>query len=311
MKQTRALTEGAILLAIFILLLLVSLYIPVFGIIFSIFLPVPFILYTMRHDVRNAALVFACSLLLSFIIGSFVALGFAFLFGPSGIVIGELWKNRKSRYFTFLLGTITYLISIVALYAASILFFHVNMIQEMEQMMNELLKTVSETMSSLGQAQNEKAIERLQQMVDLIPYVMPTTFLFSAAFLSFLTTLTAAPIVKRLGYQIEPWPPFRLLVFPKSLLWYYLIVLILSMLPLEQGSYLFTAVLNISIVLQWCLIIQGLSFIYFYAHEKGWTKSIPIALTICIFILPFLLNIVRILGIIDLGFDLRKRLKIT
>jgi uncharacterized protein YybS (DUF2232 family) len=311
MKQTRALTEGAILLAIFILLLLVSLYIPVFGIIFSIFLPVPFILYTMRHDVRNAALVFACSLLLSFIIGSFVALGFAFLFGPSGIVIGELWKNRKSRYFTFLLGTITYLISIVALYAASILFFHVNMIQEMEQMMNESLKTVSETMSSLGQAQNEKAIERLQQMVDLIPYVMPTTFLFSAAFLSFLTTLTAAPIVKRLGYQIEPWPPFRLLVFPKSLLWYYLIVLILSMLPLEQGSYLFTAVLNISIVLQWCLIIQGLSFIYFYAHEKGWTKSIPIALTICIFILPFLLNIVRILGIIDLGFDLRKRLKIT
>jgi uncharacterized protein YybS (DUF2232 family) len=311
MKQTRALTEGAILLAIFILLLLVSLYIPVFGIIFSIFLPVPFILYTMRHDVRNAALVFACSLLLSFIIGSFVALGFAFLFGPSGIVIGELWKNRKSRYFTFLLGTITYLISIVALYAASILFFHVNMIQEMEQMMNESLKTVSETMSSLGQAQNEKAIERLQQMVDLIPYVMPTTFLFSAAFLSFLTTLTAAPIVKRLGYQIEPWPPFRLLVFPKSLLWYYLIVLILSMLPLEQGSYLFTAVLNISIVLQWCFIIQGLSFIYFYAHEKGWTKSIPIALTICIFILPFLLNIVRILGIIDLGFDLRKRLKIT
>jgi uncharacterized protein YybS (DUF2232 family) len=311
MKQTRALTEGAILLAIFILLLLVSLYIPVFGIIFSIFLPVPFILYTMRHDVRNAALVFACSLLLSFIIGSFVALGFAFLFGPSGIVIGELWKNRKSRYFTFLLGTITYLISIVALYAASILFFHVNMFQEMEQMMNESLKTVSETMSSLGQAQNEKAIERLQQMVDLIPYVMPTTFLFSAAFLSFLTTLTAAPIVKRLGYQIEPWPPFRLLVFPKSLLWYYLIVLILSMLPLEQGSYLFTAVLNISIVLQWCLIIQGLSFIYFYAHEKGWTKSIPIALTICIFILPFLLNIVRILGIIDLGFDLRKRLKIT
>jgi uncharacterized protein YybS (DUF2232 family) len=311
MKQTRALTEGAIILAIFVLLLLVLLYLPIFGIIFSIFLPVPFILYTMRHDVRNATLVFASSLILSFLIGSFVALGFAFLFGPAGIVIGQLWKKGKSRYFTILLGSVAYLISIVALYAASVVFFHINMIQEMEQMMNESLKTVSETMSSLGQAPNEKAMERLQEMVDLIPYVMPSTFLFSAAGLTFFTMLTAAPIVKRLGYQIQPWPPFRLFMLPKSLLWYYLIVLVLSMFPLKHGSYIFTAVLNISIVLQWCLILQGLSFIYFYAHEKGWTKSIPIALTICIFILPFLLNIVRILGIIDLGFDLRKRFKIT
>ncbi|WP_083800963.1 DUF2232 domain-containing protein [Bacillus sp. m3-13] len=42
--------------------------------------------------------------------------------------------------------------------------------------------------------------------------------------------------IKRLKVKVSPFPPFRELMLPKSLLWYYLIVLILSIMAPEEGD---------------------------------------------------------------------------
>ncbi|MEH7584161.1 DUF2232 domain-containing protein, partial [Priestia megaterium] len=105
-------------------------------------------------------------------------------------------------------------------------------------------------------------------------------------------------------------PPFREFKLPKSILWYYLIALILSFpsFNIEQGTFMYVAIINIVMGLQMLVVLQGISFIFYFSHQKGYAKAIPIVVTILALIIPIILQIVRILGIIDLGFNLRKQL---
>ncbi|MEH6878471.1 DUF2232 domain-containing protein, partial [Priestia megaterium] len=93
-------------------------------------------------------------------------------------------------------------------------------------------------------------------------------------------------------------------------LWYYLIALILTfpMFNFEQGSFMYIVILNMLALLQMLVVLQGISFIFYFSYQKGYAKAIPIVVTILALIIPIILQIVRILGIIDLGFNLRKQL---
>jgi uncharacterized protein YybS (DUF2232 family) len=57
------------------------------------------------------------------------------------------------------------------------------------------------------------------------------------------------------------------------------------------------------------MIIQGLSLVFYYAHAKRMGKALPIIAVVFAVLIPVVLYIIRILGIIDLGFDLRSRFK--
>jgi uncharacterized protein YybS (DUF2232 family) len=116
-------------------------------------------------------------------------------------------------------------------------------------------------------------------------------------------------IMKRFRVEVPHWEPFRNWSFPKSIIWYYLATILLYMTNPEQGSALYIVTMNLYIVLEIVLAIQGLAFIYFYFWVKKKGKTIPVLVTISLFIIPVGLHVVRILGIIDLGFDLRKRIK--
>jgi uncharacterized protein YybS (DUF2232 family) len=75
----------------------------------------------------------------------------------------------------------------------------------------------------------------------------------------------------------------------------------------QTGTYLSTALINLSYILQLFMFFQGLSFIFYYFHQRGASKSLPIIIVVVSFVMPILLYIIGILGIIDLGFGLRKR----
>jgi uncharacterized protein YybS (DUF2232 family) len=57
-KQTKFITEGAALLAIYAILLLISMYVPILGTVVTFALPLPFILLTIRHKLSNVLMIF-------------------------------------------------------------------------------------------------------------------------------------------------------------------------------------------------------------------------------------------------------------
>ncbi len=97
MKQTKFITEGAALLAIYAILLLVSLYVPVLGTVVTFALPLPFILFTIKYRLSNAFIIFTAALFITVIVSQPLNLVKTIMFGLIGIVLGSMYKKEKSQ----------------------------------------------------------------------------------------------------------------------------------------------------------------------------------------------------------------------
>ncbi|WP_449538267.1 YybS family protein [Ferdinandcohnia sp. Marseille-Q9671] len=305
MKNTRTLTEGAMLLAIYGVLLLLTLYIPLIGAFVSFLLPIPFILFIVKYKMKQAMLFLFIAFVLSGLLGSVLGIVHTLVFGITGVVLGELINRGKSGVELFLGACLSYLFSIVLLYVTVTLILQVDVVEVVKEASKESIQMTESIMGATGNQVNTDMITELEESVDILQYLIPSFFAFIAMLLAFVTVLAIRPILGRLQVQMNPFPPFRDISFPKSILWIYLVVLLFSFFEMEKGTFGYTAFLNFFFILQLLMVIQGLSFIYQYCYKKRISKAVPIVLTI---LTPFLLYIIRILGIIDLGFQLRDRI---
>ncbi|MBS4189852.1 YybS family protein [Bacillus sp. FJAT-49705] len=306
MRNVHKLTEGAVLLAAFAVLLLITIYIPFLGIVSNLFLAVPFILFGTKNTRMYAVVFLIASLMISLIVGTILAIPLTLSFGMTGLVIGQLIKEGKSRTSSFIAATLVFLITLLLQYAVAVVFFNINFIEDIMSLMTEAFNRSRSMLEAFGQ--NPAIMEQFEAALKMLESLTPSLFVLASLFAVILIELVSFPVVKRFGVKVENRKPFREIVFPKSILWYYLITILATLIfKPEEGSYWFLALVNISFILQLLMVLQGLSFIYYICYKKGMLKGIPIIATIFTFILPIFLYIVRILGIIDLGFDLRKR----
>ncbi|AMX84963.1 hypothetical protein GS3922_15860 [Geobacillus subterraneus] len=308
MRKTHALTEAAIELALFAVLFLLALYVPFIGFVAALFLALPFMVFTMRHGLAPAWLLLAAALVVSGLVGSLLSLPMALMFGTVGIAVGAMLAKKKNRYLILLVGALVFLANIVLDYIISIQFLQVDMIQDTLALVRESFDTAMRVMEGMGQAPPAEMKKQFEQAIVLIGYMIPTLFVVASFALAYVTIIVSLPVMKRLKLPVGTWPPFRELSLPKSVLWIYVLVLVLSLLPLEEGTFPYIAVLNVSYVLQLAMIVQGFSFLYYAAHKKGVGKGVVVTGTVICLFLPFLLYLVAIFGIIDLGFDLRRRI---
>jgi uncharacterized protein YybS (DUF2232 family) len=307
-KNVRKLTEGAILLATFAVLLLLTIYVPFLGMIVNLFLAVPFMLFAAKNDGKSNLVFIVASLLLSFIVGTIMSLPLTLAYGTTGVVIGYLIQKQKNMGVLFITGSLVFLVNLIILYVASIVLFKVDMITEMVEMMRESLNVSADLLKNFGNPQDsEKVLEQFNNGLNLIKTLIPTLFVVSSFFIVFIMQLISFPIIKRFGVKVEKWKSFKEISLPKSLLYYFLLTLLVNMLmnP-EEGTFWYMAIINMTYILQFLMILQGYTFIFYYFDKKGFSKAISITIAIVSFLIPIFLYIVGILGIIDLGFDLRK-----
>ncbi|PLR78291.1 DUF2232 domain-containing protein [Bacillus sp. V3-13] len=309
MKNVYKLTEGAVFLAIYTVLLLITLYVPVIGAAINYFLPLPFILFSAKYELKNSAVFLVASIVLSFIVGSLLGISLALGFGLTGLITGHLIKKQKSRLVIFIAASFVFLINLIVQYVVAVIVFEIDFIAELMKILRESVDMSIQILSSVGQKPDSRAIEQLEARIDVMETLMPSLIVLFSFLNVFFIQLISMPIARRLGLKPPKWKPLRELVLPKSLLWYYLFALIASLLirP-EEGTYWYWALVNLVYILQLFMVLQGLSFIFFVSYVKRYSKAVPIFVTILACLFPFILYIVRILGIIDLGFNLRQRL---
>ncbi|MDZ5471666.1 YybS family protein [Bacillus sp. 31A1R] len=311
MRSTNRLTEGALFLAIFAVLLLVTLYVPVLGLVINLFLALPFMMFSAKNDRKSSGIFLVGAVFISLIVGTLLSIPLTLAYGLTGIVIGDFIREKKNRVASFIAGSLAFLVNLVVQYAIAVAFFKIDFIKESIQVFKESIEMSVKMLGAVGQSPNEQLIEQFEAGVEMIGYLTPSLFVMASFLIVFLIQLVSFPIIKRFGIPVVGWRPFRELQLPKSLLWYYLFSLLASVIfKVDEGSYWFLAIINIAFVLQLFMILQGLSFIYYFSYQKGLAKAIPVIITVLVLFIPFLLYIVRILGIIDLGFDLRKRMEL-
>lgn len=304
-SSTRRLTEGAVLIAFFAVLLLISIYVPPLSIVLNVFLVLPFIIYSSKYSFRASLVMVAAAIGVSSILGSILAIPLAFAYSTTGLVMGWMIKEHKSKFMIFISSTLVFLFHVISQYVVSILFFEINIVDELfTEMDRAMIKWFELADSNNVDVSGMK--ETWSANMATMEMLIPTLLVFSVSVIVWIMLIANFPIAKRFNIEVPRFKPFRELSLPKSVIWYYLIVLITSLVSSpEPGTTFALAVINLQIGLELLMILQGLAFIHFWGHRKGWGKGRIAILTIFGIVLsPF----TRILGIIDLGFDLRERL---
>lgn len=306
MKQTRTLIDGAITGAIFSVILLIALYIPVI----RFFLPLPVIYYGSKYGLKPSIVTILVCLMISLIIGGPIGSVYAAVFGIPGMIIGYLY-HRQSPFISVMIGSsLAFIAMFIVLYIGLIVFVNINIFQQMNETLMQSMNLTEKIYSSYGNAQTID-FSSIKHLIGLIKYFTPTILVCTGIFTSIITLLVSHPILKRLRVPLVHWVPFRDWHFPNSILWYFLVsLLIVLFLNMKVGSPLFIIFYNLFFLLLVIMVIQGFSFVFHYSFYKKFHKSIPIIILICSFLIPYLMVFIVIpLGIIDIGFNLRGKLK--
>ncbi|PGL19028.1 DUF2232 domain-containing protein [Bacillus thuringiensis] len=309
MKQTKFITEGAALLAIYVILLLISMYVPILGTVVTFVLPLPFILLTIRYKLSNVLVIFVAALFVTIIVSQPMNLVKTTMFGLIGIVLGYMYKTRKKPVEILIAGTLAYLIGFVLIYVASIKFFNIDIMKQMQSVFSESMVQSEKIVSAIGMPISKEQKELLTQMNDILQSLFPSILVLVSVCFSWITVIISGSVLKKLKHDIIPWPKFKDLQLPKSIVWYYVIfILLATFIKVDPTSYLHMVFSNLYVIFALLLVLQGLTFISFLAYRKGFTKGVPIiSFIVCMFI-PMLFPLVTILGIIDLGISLRSKI---
>ncbi|AXI38597.1 DUF2232 domain-containing protein [Bacillaceae bacterium ZC4] len=308
MKRTNVLTEGAIFVAIYTVFLLITLYVPILSVISIFFLSTPFIIFGIRHGIKQSFVLLLASIVMTFLVGSIVSLPIGLMFSVTGIIMAYFYRQKR-QLFALIGGTISLLINFVLDYALSIVFLGVDLFSDVIQQTKSSVRETLAAFPSMDEEMKKKMMEQMNEQFDLLMNLLPSMFVIVSFMLAAIIHILNIGIIKRLKLNVGTITPFRDWKFPKSIIWYYLIATLLMLINLPKESFLNIALYNIVFVLQAVLLIQGFSFIFYFCHVKKLSKAVPVLIVIGTFILPILLYPVRILGIIDLGFNLREKIR--
>jgi uncharacterized protein YybS (DUF2232 family) len=311
MNQSKKITDGAVCIGIFVVLLLITLFVPVISIAGLFLLPIPFVIYASRYYFKASFMMFVAAILLSLLFATVFTLPIVVLMGFSGIMIGTSVYKKLSAYETWARGTFGFAIGLLFVFVFSQLVFDVNWVDQLEEMVTESMEMSTSLLKDLGVGQQTDQVQELMhEQMELMRNLLPVVIATIAIFLAFVCQWISYKLLNRLEGKRLYFPPFRTLRFPKAIVWIYFFALIVSLFTSDDPvSTLYIAAENVLMLAGLVMTIQGFSFIFFYAHHKKMSKAIPIISVVLTLIFPtILLFLVRILGIIDIGFGLREQL---
>lgn len=301
-KQTSKLAQGAMMIALFTVLLALAFYVPLIGSIASIFVALPIIWYSAKYDLKSAIIVGLAGCIISLLIGGLLALPFALLFIALGIVMGYGIQQNKSKEMIFLSSGVAVLLASATQYIMSIKLFEIDFIQDSLKLVKESY-TQSLALTKEMTGQEIFTAEQLNTIFETIELTIPANVTIAVFLITFIIMAANLPILKRLGVNVPKFAPFRHMRLPKSILWYYLVILIVNFVASPApGSTLHMVTLNISMILWILLVLQGISFVHFFVAAKGLPKALAWIATVLA--LP-LYSFYVLIGIIDLGFNVR------
>lgn len=220
------------------------------------------------------------------------------------MVMGRAYKKSVSSFQTIMMGTGVILLEFLFLLLIGTAFFGFDLSQHILEIVTTILSPLQDVGSNdplmsqlaLTSADTETIATATIRMV---PYAL----IISSFMMAVITHAIARPVLSALGMSVPKLKPAREWRLPRSLIWYYLIAIILNWVTYgSEGSWLKTIADNMVPLLHICFIIQTFGFIFFLSHTRKWNPVISGLLIVAV----ILVQPLRIVGIIDLAFPLRE-----
>ena len=301
-EKVKAMTYGAAMLALFIIFYAIAMYVPLLNLIAFLIAPIPIAWYAAKYSRPQYILLGVLALILAFIIGGLIGAAIAIIIIVTGLTIGDGIYRKKSKLYLFMATSVSVLMTFALLFLATSKLMNINFIQQGI----DLFKTSYEESAKYATEQlgQEVSLESMNQMFDYIVMTMPATITISVFSFSFIILSITLFTFKRFNMKVPHFAPFKDMRLPKAVLWYYLIVLTINLfISPEVGSTLYVIIMNFSVVLWILLVIQGISLMFYIIEAFKYPTFLKV---LAVFMSIPLYSIVVLVGIIDLGFNVRQ-----
>lgn len=313
--NTHAIVEAGLIIAIIVVIMLISVYVPIFSMVGVFVLPIPVtILYIRQNWKITLTAVFVSGVIIAMTYDPISALTATMIFGSSGMTLGYC-INHKIK-FSF---TIIFLAVVSAAVTLLDLVIYVNLIEKkgIIGFINENLKLFNgsiDTVNSmyLKMGVNQAQIAQLKQSLaiftpDFIFKLFPAMLILISFFSAYINYVITKSILKKLRYEMEDEVSF-IEIYINNRIGTFLVVLVIIGLLLNRyniplGGY----VLNSStIVLQVALLMDGVSLATYYLRIRFRVSKAFTAILIIIVVFSQASNLLVMAGLIDMVMDFRK-----
>jgi len=311
MRQTRVrpMVEGGLLAAIVIIFAMVSIYLPIIGSLVSLFLPVPIILLGVRHGYK-------WSILATLVAGIFSAMLIGPLkasvvigFGLIGIVLGYAFRMNFSPMKTILWSFIAVLISNIALLWLGDLTTGVNFLEEYRVFIAKIIEEIITIDQTKGISE-----ETLAQLVAIKPIMIkiyqmaiPSMILMVCAGETFAIFFIAKVVLKRFGYTIEDFPPFRNWMLPDCIAYFFILSLVMIYWGYSRElAIIYNSGINIGLLSGIALLVQGISLFYYVGDKYNLSRVVKGIILLLILSNLFLISVLIYFAIADIIIDYRR-----
>ncbi len=221
----RGLTEGAVLAVVVAVLAVAATYIPLAGAAAFFLCPLPLTVLTVRHGLRVALLAAAVAtgigtMVGGILIGSSITVAFA----PLGLAMGIGIRRGLSSTGIWLLTSAVSAVSTVA--SALLALFGIG--QDPRRLLAQVIEESARNQQSVVQlyerlgiytADVRQAVAQTEQLMRLLPWLLPFLLIGSVAMIAYLNLLVGRPVLRRLRIDVPAFPPLSTWRVPSWFLW--------------------------------------------------------------------------------------------
>nr|MDH3175570.1 YybS family protein [Bacillus pumilus] len=248
--------------------------------------------------------------MISFLIGSINGLMTAPILIAVGLGMGVFYSRRQPGN-AIIAGALIYLFSFLISFVVSVQLFQVDIMSVAKESIEQMIPMLESSLKQSGASEQDiaKQLKQFREMKDAALSALPVALLMLVTLTAFVNHWFVKPLIKRFVKDMPVLKKFKDMRLPKSMVWYYLLTLLLMLIQTEKGSFLSLVQTSAFQILFILVLIQGFSFIFYYCHEKSISKAVPVFAIVLGVLYPPIGVIVRIIGIADIGFDLREKVK--
>lgn len=310
-NKTRALSEWAFFTSLAILFVLAGLFVPFLGLLATVVFPLPLVILVLRLDIRYAglSLLVAGTCLYFWFPGQTPALLMLLPVGLLGILYGLLFKNKVSSGVSLFAGltgaaVLTLLSAFLVDVLTGIKLFTLD--QSSRLFVEQWLEANS--VSVFSDLPPELQGDLNQNVTSLFELFIPGQYIVASAAAAVLTYFSARILLRRMQFELPPFPAFSRVYVP----WYVVWGLITGLGLTLAGDSLAVPLAgkigkNILFVSFYVHLVLGASVAVYFFRSVKLARPIKLALlALGLVYLPFSVSLFLMLGVADPLINLRQ-----
>ena len=239
---------------------------------------------------------------------------FLILVVPIAVMPGYIRTGKMSPYRTVMQATLIVTVMTVIVFMVASMTGE-GIFAQLQELIDDMAKELAKNPmieDSLNLASVSKAdrVEVISAIYKSAFAVMPATIMAMSVVVSYIEYIIISKIMSRRVTTVRRMPKFREFTWPGSALMGIMGMYLLSWLLTKTGVFADSMVyMNIDFLFNFMFSLQGVSVVLMFCHMKRIPKAIGIIAAVILWMTYFGRMALLIIGMIDLIFGIKKRIK--